>query len=236
MAATFAGGPGAAPSHWTAIALHGLIDRPRPVIHITSPLQRRPRRGLLIHRAVLPSDELTVVDGVPVTTIPRTCLDLSGGCESRTLRTLIKRAEFKGLLEAREITAILARYPRRRGRKTLARIAAGYALTAGPTLSPLEDDFAEFCGARGIPPPETNVPIRAGGRMRIGDCVWVDARVVVELDGRDAHARELAFEDDRERDRSLTAAGWRPIRLTSAQLRTEPDELEADLRTLLGPG
>ena len=137
-------------------------------------------------------------------------------------------------LRADDIVDILARYPRRRGRGTLARIAAGYALTAGPTLSPIEDDFAEFCGRRGIPPPETNAPIRAGGRVRIGDCVWRDARVVVELDGRDAHERELAFEEDRRRDRALTATGWRVVRVTSAQLRGDADPLEADLRDLLG--
>jgi hypothetical protein len=175
-----------------------------------------------------------MVEGVPTTVIARTCLDLSGSCEERTLRTLIKRAEFNGLLKAHDITAILERYPRRRGRRTLARIAAGYALTAGPTLSPIEDDFAEFCGQRGIPLGETNVPIVAGGKTRTIDSLDREARLAIELDGRDAHARELAFEDDRERDRALTAAGWRPVRITRAQLRGTPDALEADLHLLLG--
>jgi hypothetical protein len=182
----------------------------------------------------LPHDEVTFVCGVPATSVARTCLDLSGGCEYRTLRTMIKRAEFKGLIDAEAITAILDRYPRRRGRRTLARIAAGYALEAGPTMSPLEDDLIEFCGKRGIPLPETNAPIWAGGRWRLVDCLWREARVALELDGRDAHARRLAFEDDRERDRALTAAGWRPVRVTSAQMRFEPDALEVDLRLLLG--
>jgi hypothetical protein len=175
-----------------------------------------------------------LVEGVPSTSIARTCLDLSGPCEERTLRTLIKRAEFKGLLTAHDIIAILQRYPRRRGRGTLARIAAGYALTAGPTLSPIEDDFAEFCGRRGIPLGETNAPIVAGGRVRIVDSVYRHARLALELDGRDAHVRELAFEDDRERDRALTAAGWRPVRITRAQLHGAPDALECDMRALLG--
>jgi very-short-patch-repair endonuclease len=57
---------------------------------------------------------------------------------------------------------------------------------------------------------------------------------VVELDGRDGHARELAFEDDRERDRALAAAGWRPVRVTSAHLRSGAEALERDLRRILG--
>ncbi len=161
-------------------------------------------------------------------------LDLSAEREPRVLRTLIKRAEFNDLLTADEIAAILTRYPRRRGRGTLARIAAGYALNAGPTLSPLEDDFLEFCGARAIPIPETNVPLRAGGRTYVVDCLWRKARLVVELDGRDAHGRRLAFEDDRARDRALVASGWRPVRVTSAQLRAGADALEAALRAALG--
>ncbi len=235
-AAIIATGTGSAASHWTALALYELIERARPLIHVTSAHERRTRRGLFIHRATLPGEDLDLVDGVPVTTVARTCLDISAEGNDRALRTLIKRAEFRNLLDPSEIVDMLARYPRRRGRRTLARIAAGYALTAGPTMSPIEDDMIEFCGARGIPLPETNAPIRAGGRVRRVDCVWREARLAVELDGRDAHQRALAFEDDRERDRALTAAGWRPIRVTSAQLRHGADALEADLRRLLGLG
>jgi very-short-patch-repair endonuclease len=66
------------------------------------------------------------------------------------------------------------------------------------------------------------------------DCLWREARLAVELDGRTAHERGLAFEDDRERDRALTAAGWRPVRITSVQLRSGARALAADLRRLLG--
>jgi hypothetical protein len=41
------------------------------------PAQRRPRRGIVFHRAELPEDERTVLDGIPVTTVPRTILDLA---------------------------------------------------------------------------------------------------------------------------------------------------------------
>ena len=51
-----------------------------------------------------------------------------------------------------------------------------------------------------------------------------------ELDGRDAHARELAFEDDRERDRALTIAGWRPIRMTREQMRFDADASKRPLQ------
>ena len=234
VAAAITAGPGSAVSHWTVAALRGLIDRPRPLIHVTAPVQRRSQRGLFIHHAILPPVDIVVVDGIPQTSVARLMLDLSAERDERMLRTLIKRAEFKGLVTAAGIVDVLERYPRRRGRGTLARVAASYGLTAGLTQSPIEDDFIEFCVARDIPLPETNVPIAAGGREYVVDCVWREARVIVELDGRDAHARELAFEDDRARDRALIAAGWRPIRLTSAQLRASAAALERDLKAALG--
>ena len=235
VAAVIVVGPGAVASHWTVASLRGLIRHERPLVHVTSPhAHRRPHGGLVIHRAVLPDVDTEIVDGVPVTTLSRLALDLSAETDERELRALLKRAEYRGLLQAPEIVAILERYPRRRGRRTLARIARGYAFGAGRTASPLEDDFLEFCGRRGLPMPETNAPIWAGGRWRTVDCVWREARLVLELDGRDAHARELAFEDDRERDRALTVAGWRPIRVTSAQLGAGADALERDLRAALG--
>jgi hypothetical protein len=226
-------GPAAAASHWTKLALHRLIEKPRPLIHITTPTPRRPRKGLFIHRAVVPADEVEITDGVPSLSLPRTFLDVSAESGERALRSLLKRAEFKGLLDTQEILAILERYPRRRGRKTLATVARSYGFSAGRTASPLEDDFMEFCVVRDIPPPETNVPIWVGGRERVVDCLWREARVVAELDGRAAHERRLAFEDDRARDRALIAANWRPVRVTSVQLSRGPDSLEADLRQIL---
>jgi hypothetical protein len=235
LAGVIAAGPAAAASHWTKLALHGVMEKPRPLIHITAPTPRRPRKSLFIHRAVIPADELEITDGIPTLSLPRTFLDVSPDLEDRPLRTLLKRAEFKGLLETDEILAILDRYPRRRGRKTLAKVARSYAFAAGRTASPLEDDFMEFCVVRDIPPPETNVPIWAGDREYTVDCVWREARLAVELDGRDAHDRRLAFEDDRARDRALIAANWRPVRITSVQLSRGPDSLESDLRQMLGP-
>jgi hypothetical protein len=229
VAGVIAAGPGSAASHWTKLALHDLLAKPRPLIHVTAPAPRKQRRGLFIHRATIPADELETTAGIPTLSLPRTFLDLSADLGERPLRTLIKRAEYRGIINSEEILLILERYPRRRGRKSLAGIARGYALTAGRTNSPLEDEYIEFCGERDIPLPETNVPIAAGGRTYTIDCVYRKARLAIELDGRDAHTRELAFADDRARDRALTVAGWRPVRITSEQLKLDRDQLEVDL-------
>ena len=64
--------------------------------------------------------------------------------------------------------------------------------------------------------------------------MWRRAKLVVELDGREAHRTEAAFEEDRARDRALIAAGWSPMRVTWAHLHGAPDTLEREIRDALG--
>ena len=52
---------------------------------------------------------------------------------------------------------------------------------------------------------------------------------MVELDGRDGHAREMAFESDRRKDAALSAIGLRPLRFTWQRVRYDGAELVADL-------
>ncbi len=66
------------------------------------------------------------------------------------------------------------------------------------------------------------------------DCLWREQRVIVELDGAQAHRTRAAFEADRERDRRLQVAGWTVLRVTWRQL-DEPAAVIADLRRLLLP-
>ena len=61
------------------------------------------------------------------------------------------------------------------------------------------------------------------------DCLWPEYRVAVELDGRDAHARTMAFESDRRRDAALNAIGLRLLRFTWHRINHEPADVLADL-------
>jgi hypothetical protein len=232
-AAVLSVGPDAAASHLTAAALWGLCEPPTGTIATTATESRRPRSGIRIHRAQLPPSELDLVDGISVTSVPRTLLDLSGHLEDRRLRRLVKQAEFLGLTDLAALTAILDCYPRRRGRRALARIVRGYALEAGRTRSELEDRFLAFCARRGLPLPETNQLLDLDGRRFEVDCLWREARLIVELDGREAHRTDAAFEEDRARDRTLTAAGWSPMRVTWAHLHDSADALEHEIRSTL---
>ena len=81
--------------------------------------------------------------------------------------------------------------------------------------------------------PETNVTLWLDGRRYDADCLWRKQRLILELDGHQAHGTRSAFESDRERDRRLQAAGWRVVRATWHQV-VNATTLIRDLRQMLG--
>jgi predicted transcriptional regulator of viral defense system len=72
-------------SRATALVVYGISDANPAVIHLTVPrsarLRRRKPKGVLVHREDVTPDDLTIHEGIPVTTIARTVADLlhSGG-------------------------------------------------------------------------------------------------------------------------------------------------------------
>ena len=72
-------------SHATALVVYGILDANPQLLHLTVPRSARLRRetpkGVVIHREDLPPEDVTVEEGIPLTTISRTVTDLirSGG-------------------------------------------------------------------------------------------------------------------------------------------------------------
>jgi very-short-patch-repair endonuclease len=77
MAAVLASGTEAVLSHWSAVALWGIRPSSRTRIHVTVPYVSRSSTPISRHVSLVPDDERTVEDGIPVTTVPRTIFDLA---------------------------------------------------------------------------------------------------------------------------------------------------------------
>jgi very-short-patch-repair endonuclease len=183
---------------------------------------------------VLPSDEVTVHEGIPVTTVPRTVLDLAAGSSVDEVEAAIRQVEFLRLYDRLSLPDLIERYPGRRGtarvRVALARIEA---LPSGRVRSPLEMKFLPFLRRYRLPRPRLNDWIVVGERRFQVDCHWTGTGQIVELDGWQAHATRTAHREDRARDRVLRVAGYEVTRITWAQLDDEPEAIAADLRRLL---
>jgi very-short-patch-repair endonuclease len=214
MAATLA--TGGVLSHRSAGALWGL--RPwNGRIEVTIPWKKSQRPGLLLHRAVLADDEITIEQGIPVTTPARTQLDLAGVLQKHQLQQAINEAE-RLRLDGPQPN----RHPTKRGTANLRTLAP-----PTHTRRDLEARFTTFLNDRRFPTPQTNVLIEG---MEV-DFAWPERRVVVELDSWEYHGTRAAFERDRRRDRRLTTAGWKVLRITWRDL-DEPGALEGELRAV----
>jgi very-short-patch-repair endonuclease len=231
MAAVLASGDGAVLSHRPAGALWGLC-RSQGWPEATVPAQRRPRRGIVLHRSELPADERTVHDGIPVTTVPRTILDLATVLDVRGVEKAINEAEIKLLWDELSLHDLLHRYPRRPGIRNVRAALAKRREGATETKSDLEELLIRFADKGGFPRPETNVVVE-GFEV---DCVWRRQRVIIEVDGWETHKTRAAFERDREKSRILQAAGWRCVPVTHRQIEHTSAEVKRDVRRLLLEG
>ncbi len=228
MAAVLACGPEAVLSHTSAAALWDLLQAMGSRVHVTAPRSRERRPGIVIHRPrCLHHIDRTVVDGIPITSIPKTLLDIAA-TRPRLLERAFEAAERLELLDLSAINELLDRSRGRRGRPAVAALAQ-HLEPASATRSDLERDFLKLCRDAALPRPLVNVIVE-GFEV---DAVWPDRRLAVELDSRKFHLTRAAFERDRVRDAALQLAGYRVIRITDRRLHHEPDAIVGTVRALL---
>jgi very-short-patch-repair endonuclease len=234
MAAVLSSGAGAVLSHRSAAALWGIRDPGTGPIHVTVPSKSSSTRLVRRHHQGLPHDEVTVHEGIPVTTVPRTVLDLASAATVDEVEVAIRQVEFLRLYDYLSLPDLIERYPGRRGvARVQTALARTEALPAGRVRSPLETKFLPFLRRHRLPRPRLNDWIVLGAKRFQVDCHWVGTGQVVELDSWQGHGTRTAFREDRARDRTLRAAGYEVTRISWAQLDDEPEAVAADLRRLL---
>jgi very-short-patch-repair endonuclease len=187
-----------------------------------------------MHESSLPVDEVTTRERIPVTTVSRTLLDLASVLNVRELERACNEAEIQPVADALSLRELIERHPHRPGVRNARSVLTDMQNGARVERSELERRFRRFLHAVDLPRAQLNRPIEINGKWIECDCVWPAQRVIAELDGRAVHRTALAFEQDRERDRELQAAGWRVIRITWKQLHQDAESVARDLRAILG--
>jgi predicted transcriptional regulator of viral defense system len=229
LAAVLAVGPGAALSHRDAAALHGLRAGGGTRIDVSTPAERSSTERIRVHgRRALNARDVTTVDGIPVTTVARTLVDLGEVVAADALRKALGEAERQRTLDVKGIEEAIGRLRGRRG-ASVARVRAALADLAahGATLtrSHLEDQFLSLLEAHDLPRPATNAYV-AGYEF---DAVWHADKLAVELDGWDGHKTRHAFQHDRTKGNAIQAAGYALLRFTHADVMRRPHEVAADV-------
>lgn len=233
MAAVLACGPNAVLSHRAAAALSELRPIPSGPIDVTVPATgRRRRQGIRVHVSTgLARQDVRVIDGIPVTAVPRLLLDLAETVHRQQLRLAIEAAQRRDLLDRRAIESTLARSQGRRGIKPLLSALEEIARRgeAPWTQSENENRMLALIREAGLPEPSANVMV-AGFLV---DLHWPRERVVVEVDSWTFHKTPAKFESDRRQDAKLQRTGEAVIRATADRIHYEPRELIDDIAGLL---
>jgi hypothetical protein len=233
LAAVLACGEGAVLSHTSAASHWGLLDTAAARIDVTAPRSRAGVQGVRLHRSrFLDARDTTSHEGLPITTVARTLLDLAATVQPHRLERALAQAERLELYDHRAIEALLARANGHRGGTALAQ-----ATTSEPawTRSEAEARFLDLVREATLPEPLVNLTLAAPDHPRLEvDFCWPTHRLIVELDGWETHRTRAAFEHDRRKDAALNAAGHRVLRFTWRAIKHDAPTVKRRLRAVLG--
>ncbi|MGB2710212.1 MAG: DUF559 domain-containing protein, partial [Conexibacter sp.] len=235
LAAVLAAGPAAVLSHRDAAALHAIRPANGTRIDVSTTAERCSTRTLRIHaRRWLDADDVVAVEGIPVTTVERTLVDLAEVLDAAGLAKALSEAERANVLDVRRLAATLGRTRGRRGaghRRIRAALDEHRHLGVTLTRSELEDRFLLALAAHGVPRPHMNRQI-AGYEI---DASWPQARLAVELDGFAHHRHRRAFARDRAKGNALARAGWTLLRFTHDDVVRRPAQVASSVVDMLPP-
>lgn len=213
-------------SHATAAHLWGLRSRPRN-IEVTTPKAWRPTRDFVVHRSTdLIDSDTTCIDGIRVSTVARTLVDVGIPWGEGVAARCLDEAERRSLVEAREVASLLHRVARR-GRNGVGPMRQVLELRLGwanLTESQIEDEFLRIMVAAGFQPPQPQVRlVRRGGRVisRV-DFDFPEHDLVIYLDGRAYHSDRSSFQRDRRQQNALVLEQKRVLRFTAWDVFAAP--------------
>ncbi len=228
LAAVRACGEGALLAGRAAAHLFGLLKgRPPPAEVITRVKRRIP--GVATRRCGDADRDAASWRGIPVTTIPRTLVDLARVLSEEELARAWHEASVRHRIEPDRVARVLSRRHNWPGAGTLRAAVWGEVPL---TLSKLETLFLRRLRDAGLPLPEFNCVIDA----RLVDCRWPEHALTVELDGYRYHRTRYAWEQDRRREREARARGDEFRRYTFGDVAEDPEPMLADLGSLLDRG
>jgi hypothetical protein len=228
-------GLGALVSHEAAAELHGVpnVIRNRVVL-VNAHGHHHRLPGVIVHQLndVLP-EHRTSVDGLPITTPARTIVDLAAVVHPARLLPIVEGTHHARIASYAEVGVCMTSIARRGkpGIRHLARVLDKLTATKGVTMSKLERLLLELILGAGLPRPVSQYVF--AGRLFTNGCVdaaYIDAKLVIEADGRAWHTRIADVKRDRDRDNEAARQGWQTLRLLWEHITADPRETAALIR------
>jgi very-short-patch-repair endonuclease len=222
-------------SHQTAAVLHGLdlIGRPSAnLVTVTrSPRDhgsRGSRAGVRVHSAELPVRHVVVRDGIRLTSVARTVVDLARTCSFRDGVVVADAALRTGQTSLPEISSVIcdcARWPGVRRARAVAAFSDRRAESALESLGRVV--FREYR----LPAPELQVWV--GGDLGVvgrADYFWPRYRTIAEADGAIKYADPRQAMRQLDRDARLRDAGFEVVHFTWQEITLTPWQVAERIR------
>jgi hypothetical protein len=220
LAAVLGCGPRALLSHASAARLWNLRRGGTTRIDVTAPRSIKPKPGIRLHRPLsLDALDTTVLEGIPVTSVAQTLLDLAAPACRVDVGRLLHEASVQQVLDMNEVWRVLARNPGAPGAR---RLDWASREEVPFTRSGLEVAALSLCTEFGIRPPKVNRHVWAGDDLLEVDFLWPDAGLVVEADGGRYHSTRWRRRQDAAKTAKLRAAGYTVHRVTDVEIAGAP--------------
>lgn len=181
----------------------------------------RCHQGIVVHRSSTLDGNTTEFNGVPITTMERTLLDVATCVSDRALRRAVREAV---RLERTSLVAVgdaIGRSGRPRGSRRLAQALASYSgLPIERARSGAEIRAMQVLRESGRPLPRLNFRV-AGWEA---DLVWPLHRLIIEVDGDPFH---MDVGEDARKQGAWEGAGWTVRRVPADDVYQRPARLLA---------
>jgi hypothetical protein len=187
-------------------------------------------RGVRVHRSDLsPGDVVALEDGLRITSAARTAWDVAALERVHDAVACLDAMVGSGAVTEEVLRGMAATAAGRWGSRRVQRVLP---LVDGRAQSPPESWVRVACHLADLPHPVPQFAVVQGGRfLGIADLVWPEVKLIVEYEGA-YHFDGLQIVKDDARYAAFLAAGWRVIRLSSADLR-DLDAVVTRIKTAL---
>lgn len=205
----------------SAACAWGALERRPPYETVVRPGSGGPRvfDGVVVYRSTTLDGETTELDGIPITSMPRTLLDLACFASNKGLARAIRESIRLERTTMRELGNYLGRCQHRRGCLRLAGGLARYRdLPIERARSGAEIRALEVLRDAARPMPILNVKV-AGEEA---DLVWRREKLIIEIDGGPYH-QDVG--EDARKEAAWHGAGWRVERIPSDDVYDSPAAL-----------
>lgn len=197
---------------FSASAMHGSkwIDPTLPAAIIDT--NRSPSTGVEVWEERIDADEITLVEGMRITTPARTVLDLARRCREGVAVAAIDALIQATDLKMADVELLVDRY---RGRRGMKRARAALQLVDGGAQSPKETWLRLLLIEAGFPRPQTQIAVRNDWNWVEAylDMGWDDIKVAVEYDGDQHRSSRYQYVRDIRRLEMLERMGWIVVRV-----------------------